>query len=202
MTLRQLTWLLLLLPMGARAQDGIHRCIGPGGNPLFTDQPCAALQATPVAVAPPATDARSNPEDVPATAPPPPVLCAASVDALRRSVQEAFASHNPNRLAGLMLWNGYGHDAVVADIRSLDTLMQRPLLEVGEAPSDSAMPGDAGAPVQPPGDDAFAPPSPSAIFNRSQLVVRTAGDGGTGTSHETRFGMVRRSGCWWLRDAD
>jgi hypothetical protein len=200
MWLRWLAWLLLLLPMGAWAQDGIHRCVGPDGNPLFTDQPCAALQATPVSPAPPPAALQPDHDDAAATAAPPPVLCATSTDALRQSVREAFANRSPNRLAGLMLWNGYGHDAIVADIRSLAALMQRPLLEVDEAPGP-AMSDHAGVPTQP-DDDVFASSRSAATLNHAQLVVHTAGGEGTGESRETRFDVVRHSGCWWLRDTD
>lgn len=33
---------VVALPVVAMAQTPIHRCIGAGGNPVFTDQPCAA----------------------------------------------------------------------------------------------------------------------------------------------------------------
>jgi hypothetical protein len=187
-------WVLLLvlcLPLRLQAQDGIHRCVGPEGTPLFTDQPCAALQATPVNP-PPRDDApaAAAPTPTPATAPPP-VLCAATVSELRQSVLDAFATHDPNRLAGLMLWGGYGREGVVADIRSLGGLMQRPLLGVGQAGDDAA--GTAGQ------DDAEGPPPSADPNGERQLVVRTAANDGSGAPHETRFDVVRRSGCLWLR---
>jgi len=180
--------MLLLSSASALAQDGIHRCIGPDGNPLFTDQPCAALQATPVA--PPSESTPPN-SQTPSVAEPPPVLCAASVAELRQSVQDAFASRNPNRLAGLMLWSGYGRDAVVADIRSMSALMKQTLLDVGEdaddPPSASSSPSDMSAP---------APRAPA----NPRIVVRTVTDDGSGSAHETHFSVVRRSGCLWLRN--
>ncbi|WP_430387693.1 DUF4124 domain-containing protein [Dyella sp. 20L07] len=199
-------WLLLFLflpPLSAMAQNGIHRCIGPDGNPLFTDQPCAALQATPVATTSSAASSPAPANQVAAPIAAPPVLCATTVASLRQSVLEAFANRDANRLAGLMIWNGYGREAVVADIRSLSGLMQRPLLDVTEASDDP--------PPAPPADsiydvnrspDALAgasstPPSASPGGDR-QLVVRTAADDGSGVARETRFGVVKRSGCLWL----
>lgn len=181
--------ILLLCSANAMAQAGIHRCIGPDGNPLFTDQPCAALQATPV-IAP--AEPAPSPQTSPVTEPPP-VLCAATVAELRQSVLDAFASRNPNRLAGLMLWGGYGHDAVVADIRSMNALMRQTLLDVAEDTGDppasaSSSPGDAGAP----------PPRTPA---NPRIVVRTVADDGSGGAHETHFSVVRRSGCLWLRNS-
>lgn len=188
--LRYLLLLLLFcLSLDARAQDGIHRCVGPEGTPLFTDQPCAALQATPVA--PPHHAEASATETPVAATTPPPVLCAGTVAALQQSVLDAFATHDPNRLAGLMLWSGYGREGVVADIRSLGSLMQRPLLSVGPTHGDAADGAE-----NPAGIDA-APPVPSE--DEHQLVVRTAADDGSGQARETRFEVVRRSGCLWLR---
>ncbi len=199
----RLLLLLFLLPMSAAAQEGIHRCVGPDGNPLFTDQPCAALQATPVPDAPAATATHAITPQEPAM--PPPVLCAASVPELRQSVIDAFGRHDANRLAGLMLWAGYGREAVVADIRSLSELMQRPLLDVGEASEDTApapaQSSDMGN-LERSMDSAgvSTPPSaPSPPPADRQIVVRTAANDGSGVPHETHFAVVRRSGCLWLR---
>ncbi|HEY2622151.1 MAG TPA: hypothetical protein VGI53_01805, partial [Dyella sp.] len=85
-----------------------HHCVGQDGNPLFTDQPCAALQATPVADAAAAKPGVTTTGLPPAPSAPPPVLCASSVAELRQSVLDAFSRRDPNRLAGLMLWGVTG----------------------------------------------------------------------------------------------
>jgi hypothetical protein len=190
---------LVLLAWAApvRAQTEIHRCIGANGGEVFTDQPCAALQATPVS--PAATQGNDIP---PATAPP--TLCAASLGALRQSVIDAFASHDANRMAGLMLWSGYGRGAVIADIRSLGELMKQPLLDV-DVPDGSAS-GDKSpaAAIAASGTAAIAPPgtSPDSIPANAQLVLHTAGNDGSGSSRELRFDVVSRAGCLWLRNPD
>ncbi|MGO4701083.1 DUF4124 domain-containing protein [Dyella sp. 2RAB6] len=178
---------LWLLP--ASAQEGVHRCIGPDGNPLFTDQPCAALKATPVQAAPKSSAPAPN---APVPSVPPPILCASSVAELRQSVTDAFATRDPNRLAGLMLWEGAGRNAVLSDIRSLGALMKRPLLDFGaqNAPEQAAGSDPDAAPADHP-----APPPDH------QLVVHTASDDASGEPKETRFDIVRRSGCLWLRSA-
>jgi len=155
---------VVALPVVAMAQTPIHRCIGAGGNPVFTDQPCAALQAAPVAAAPAETDNGSR--DAPST------LCAASPDALRQGVIDAFARRDANRLAGLVLWGGQGHRAAVADIQSLAALVRQPLLDVAQA------------------DDA------------ATLVLHVTDPYGDGAPREQRFDTVRRAGCLWLRYAD
>lgn len=203
--MRQAAALLCLImfasALPAAAQTQIHRCIGANGGAVFTDQVCAALQATPVTAPPPST---SN-STLPVTSPLP-TLCSGNVDALRQSVIDAFAARNANRLAGLMLWDGYGRGGVINDIRSLNDLMKQPLLDVEVAGQGSANaapdttadlggmsadPFDTTAPVGP-------PPVPPA--GRS-LVVRTAGNTTSGGASERRFSIVHRAGCLWLRSA-
>ncbi|PWK82383.1 DUF4124 domain-containing protein [Fulvimonas soli] len=180
--------LLLLLalpwPLPAAAQT-IHHCVDARGNPVFTDRQCSDLQAVPY-----------TPRAAPETAAPaaaPPLLCAADFSALRQAVVEAFATRDANRLAGLMLWEGHGRQGVVAGIRRLAALMERPLVEVGRASSeatDDDGPPDAAMPDAVPADTAQTPP---------ELVLRTASSDGSGVPDETRFAVVRRSGCLWLR---
>jgi len=182
--------ILLACAAPAAAQTPIHRCIGANGGAVFTDQPCAALQATPVSPNVPTAQAAAAP------AAPPPILCAASPGELRQSVIDAFASRDANRMAGLMLWDGYGRGAAIADIRSLAELMRQPLLDV-DIPN-------GGAPAQAASiDDPFAtdaPPAPPSAGNR--LVLHIAGNDGSGAPRELRFDIVRQAGCLWLRNAN
>ena len=180
------------------AQTQIHRCIGADGNPVFTDQPCAALSATPLARTPP--PAREN------AAPTPAVLCATTSDALKRAVIDAFANRDANRLAGLMLWGGYGQHAAVADIRALQKIMREPLLDVGPAaePADASTSAVAADAARSPAfaaanaaSSTVATPAPDNL-----LVLHTSASDGRGQSRELRFMVVRRSGCLWLRSAD
>ena len=169
MPLPRLVLLLLfaLVVLPARAQTAIRHCIDADGHPVFTDPPCASLQATPA----PAT---SGAAPAPSTRPPA-VTCAADEDQLRQAVIDAFASGDANRVAGLMLWSGYGEHAAVADIRSLGVLMKRPLLDI-QTSDPPAGTGDASA-----------------------LVVRTVSADGSGSTEETRFPVERHAGCLWLR---
>lgn len=182
--------ILLVCAAPAAAQTPIHRCIGVNGNAVFTDQPCAALQATPVS---PGT--RPGNVATPLAAPPP-ILCASSPGELRRSVIDAFASRDANRLAGLMLWDGYGRGAAIADIRSLAELMKQPLLDVdipdGTAPAQAASIDAPLATDTPPA----APPA------GDRLLLHTTGNDGSGSPRELRFDIVRQAGCLWLRSAN
>jgi hypothetical protein len=123
--------LLALAALPARAQAPIYHCIAADGHPVFTDQPCASLQATPA----PASSATGSAP----TLRPPAVTCAVDEDQLRDAVVDAFANGDANRLAGLMLWPDYGERAVVSDIRGLAALMRRALVGIDLAP-DTTMP--------------------------------------------------------------
>ncbi len=112
--------LLLTAPLPAWAQDAIHRCVGADGNPIFTDQPCAALGATPAVPSPVATAAE----------PPAGVLCASDLEDLRVGLSRAFATHDANRVGALVLWNGYGRNGAVDTLKRMESLVKQPLLSV------------------------------------------------------------------------
>lgn len=189
--------LLALASVQVQAQASIHRCLGADGNPVFTDQPCAALDATPVArptpLPVPHDETAAATPAVPAT---PATLCASNFAALKRAVLDAFASGDVNRLAGLMLWRGYGRKAAVADIAALKRAMREPLLDFDPAPAAPSSPDDAQIALIP-ASSARAPPPREDL-----LVLHTAGNDGSGQPHTLRFRIVRRSGCLWLQSAD
>ena len=176
--MRTLALLLLLtlcaLARTAQAQDIIHRCVDAHGNPVFTDQPCSSQHATAVQAAPPAAVAARPGASVPLH------RCAASTAQLRQRVIDAFAAHDPNRLAGLMLWRGYGDRSAVDDLRALAQLVRQPLLTIHF--DDAPAPG--------------APSSAAPLAPASALQLRT--DGGA----DARFDVARRAGCLWLRYDD
>jgi hypothetical protein len=191
--------ILLLRSLPAMAQTDIHHCIGANGGAVFTDQPCSALQATPAQRVSPSGAGAS----LPATAQPPLVLCASSLGQLRQSVIDAFANREPNRVAGLMLWGGYGRGAAIADIRSLAAAMKQPLVGVdlpGYGDAGSAAPAPATS--VPPDPFASEPAAAAAAPSTNQMVLHLGGMDGSDTPHELRFEIVRQAGCLWLRNAD
>lgn len=169
-----------MLPVAA--QTVIHRCVDANGNPAFTDQPCATLDATPVT---------RNPAAGPVAGPPAPtMLCADDARQLKRVVVEAFAERDANRLAAVMLWGGYGAHAAVRDIRALQDIMRRPLLSLSTEPADGDdgdLPGAASDP---------APPVPRT------LIVETGPGDDPEDVRVLRFDVLPRAGCLWLRSAD
>lgn len=185
--------ILLARAAPAAAQTDIHRCIGANGGPVFTDQPCAALHATAVHAAAP------SPAPDTAAPEPLPVTCAADVAQLRQGVIDAFARHDANRLAGLMLWNGYGRGAAVADITSLGAMVRHTLLDV-QPSGDGGDPPDPAAAAALPSAAAPTPPAtPAAAPRVDGLTLQIDGND---DPRGLRFDIVRRAGCLWLRNAD
>ncbi|RDS79346.1 DUF4124 domain-containing protein [Dyella monticola] len=187
--------LLMLVPVCAKAQGDIHRCIGADGIPVFTDRACADVNAKPALPAPAST--ASAPASA-STSQPPAVTCATDVQQLKQAVIDAFADRKPNRLAGLMLWSGDEKDAAVADIRLFTRLMSHPLLSVQSEPASSSSASADG------GDADASQLSLSASPNQTPahgdaLIVQTESDDGSGTGEQTRFDVVHRSGCVWLQ---
>ena len=187
--------LILYLLLGAApawAQLPIHRCVGANGGPVFTDRPCATLNATPVEASHRAAPASE-------LAKPPAVLCAADMAELRQSVIDAFASHDVNRLAGLMLWGGYGRHAAIADIQSLNALMKYPLLDISPGSDTANQTNDPAMALDDPFGPDQPPPAPSPA---NQLILHTADNDGSGGPREVRFDITRRAGCLWLHNAE
>ena len=205
-----LVWLATWLgPRPLHAQDaGIHRCVDHAGHPIFTDRVCADLDAPPAlpgdttGAATPLVDAPPRNEDRSAQ------LCATTLDELRQQIVDAFAARDPNRLAGLMLWDGYSRRGVVEQIRTLGALMRQPLLDVGDdspvrvvqtAPSAAAL-YDASRPL------GLQEQSSAAELDEMRLpaaiTLVTGPEDASGASITTRFALVPQSGCLWLRPAD
>lgn len=190
----------------ARGQDAIHRCIDPAGRPVFTDRRCSTLDATPVRSTAAATADRSGAgrpaDDAPR-------LCAADPATLRQQVLDAFARHEPNRLAGLMLWDDYGERGAVERIQALGALVGRPLLDLRDDDDDGASGAwhaaagpaasiyDASRPLRDQLDDLSPTPPAAAVADapRALIAVTPGDDGGP---RETRFAIERRAGCLWL----
>lgn len=179
------------------AQTTINHCIGANGGAVFSDQTCAALQATPVGPGMPTTTASTAGHSKAHL----PTQCAASVGSLRQSVIKAFARHDANRLAGLILWEGYNQGSATGELRSLNQLMKESLLDIKIPGTSATNQGPTAA--QSLGGimlDPFATAAtPATGSDGNQLVLQTAGNDG---SQEWRFDLVRRAGCLWLRIAD
>lgn len=167
--------LLTLLTCAPLAQAQVFRCVGAQGEPVFSGEPCG----TPAPAARAAGPAQAFAG-----------ICADSPQSLRDEIAKAFARHDVNRLAGLILWSGYDQGFARATLQSLKTWMQQPLTGIavvyatGPPVAEGALIAGGGAPpsLEPPHAAAPAP---------SGFLVSTAGD--------TRdFGISQSGGCWWL----
>lgn len=114
----------MLSVASAFAQNPVHRCVGKDGNPVFGDQPCESMGAISTRP-PPASGLAGSP-----AMPTPGLLCAKDIDDLRQGIAQAFATRDANRIGGLMLWNGYGSNGAVANIRQMDALVRQPLVSL------------------------------------------------------------------------
>ena len=168
----KLLCLLALIAGAPPARAQIYRCIGAHGEPVFSGQPCG----NPVRPGNP-TDATSHGFGA---------VCAASPQALKATITEAFATHDVNRLAGLILWRGMDQASARSTLRSLAEWLKQPLTGIAIAsvagpPFKDTLPSPA-ASVS--GVNAAPPPT--------ALEISTA-DGG-----RREFGVTEFGDCWWL----
>ncbi len=175
--------LLACAPLAhAQHDQPVYRCIGPHGEPVFSGQPCG----TPAPA--PGTSASVRGTGFSA-------VCATSPEALRQAIARAFAAHDVNQLAGLILWYGMDQGSARTALRSLSAWLKQPL--TGIAVTRAAGPPFADADSGPPpvttsGEPASA--SSVAALPPTSLDVSTGGvDGAT-----RDFGLVESGGCWWL----
>ncbi len=173
-------WIMLALEVAdcRAASDGMHRCIGSSGEPVFTDRPCAnpALAIT----------GGSESQDKRATG----GSCPASIEELRARAASAFSRRDAIALSGLFLWRGYGNGSAYGILKDLAALVRQPLLalNIEDAPDTWPTPGYARR------YDDRAPRQSSSlqlavIVGDAEAIARTA---------ERHFPLVHQSGCWWL----
>lgn len=164
-------------------QTTIHHCVGANGTPIFTDQPCASMDATP---ATPRTDPLAP------GLPTGPRTCPKDRSELEQRVAAAFHARDANAMAGLMLWRGYGEHGAVRTVRDLADLMQWPLLGfAGATPATSpSSPAIAGLPL-------LLPAAPSTAAEPSSPHTLTIKLGRPQPS-DVSFAIRSRAGCLWL----
>lgn len=174
----RLALLLLLLSAAPAclAQSAVHHCVSAHGTPVFTDQPCDSVQSQRVGARPARTGH----------------ACPATREALRQRVADAFARHDANALAGLMLWQGYADIDAVREVARLKRLMRRPLLDVAD--TDLADTSTTGS-TSPPAVSGPSVPQPRVT---GELWVRLSGVP-DGDDSPLRFTVEARAGCLWLR---
>lgn len=190
---------LLLLSLLAHAgsvhaQNTIHHCVGDNGTPMFTDQPCSSLGATAVAAV--AADHTASGISFALAG------CPANIQQLKSRISQAFAAHDANALAGLMLWHGYGRASVHVYLRRLRALVDEPLMGIddGSPPPvpESSIPAFDGMDMD---ADASSYPAaqPSMPVSRApDTLILHLGGVGDGASHNPGFGVRVVANCFWL----
>lgn len=173
-----LSW---MLAAPARA-NGLHQCVDARGNPVFTDQPCAAIGAgerrDPAAATPASDTGRLRAR-----------VCARSPDELLRDLRIAIAADDVNQIAALYHWPGIDDAESEQILKRLAQIAGRPLesadlLRSGLPPPTFAGTSQAAAPP-------LAPPTGIAI-------TQTRPEPGA-PPLRTAFALVQNVGCWWLR---
>lgn len=163
--------LFALIACAPLAHAQIYRCIGAHGEPVFSGQPCG----NPVSSSSSAGAMGNSFGDV----------CAASPQALRQAIAEAFTTHDVNRLAGLILWRGMDQASARSTLRSLAEWLRQPLSGIAIARA-AGPPFDGSSPATSVGA------VPAAMQPPTGFEISTA-DGAT-----RDFGVTEFGGCWWL----
>lgn len=163
----------------AQTSTHVYRCVGAHGEPVFSGQPCA----NPVTIN---GHNAATPDQGFGS------VCAGSPQELKAAIAQAFAAHDANQMAGLLLWRGMDEAVARATLRSLSSWVQQPLAGIAVARTTG------------PPSLVYDPPSASSsgdfIVSTNSLdrpngfVVSTGG--GDGSTRD--FGITEIGGCWWL----
>jgi len=102
------------------AGQRVHRCVGRGGEVVFSGLPCNEDAAAAGSI----SDATQ--------AAPPVDVCATSAAQLRERVAGAVARHDANTIAGAMRWRGIGGREANARLAQLRALVREPLLSIAD----------------------------------------------------------------------
>lgn len=173
----KLLCLFALVACTPAAHAQVYRCIGAHGEPVFSGQPCGNP-------APPPGSTAQGSDGFGA-------VCAASPMELREGIADAFFRHDVNRLAGMLLWQGFSQGSARATLQSLAEWLRQPL--IGIAVAYATGPPDAGDPPVP--ATALSPPA-GATSTGPPVGFEVSTGGGNGSTRT--FGIVETEGCWWL----
>ncbi|MGH8116201.1 MAG: DUF4124 domain-containing protein [Rhodanobacteraceae bacterium] len=171
--------LLVLMACAPWAHAHIYRCIGAHGEPVFSGQPCA--NPIPTNARNPVTPDQGSDS-----------VCAGSPQQLRAAIAQAFAAHDVNRMAGLLLWRGLDEAAARATLHSLSAWVKQPLAGIAVARA-TGPPSLVSDPPPASSSDDFIVPTAS-LERPTGFVVSTGG--GDGSTRD--FGITEIGGCWWL----
>lgn len=177
----------LLWPQRGDAQ--IRRCTRPDGEVVFTDRACSDVGGA----------------DRPAPAVHSPTFggktwargCSRNLRSLIFEITAAIDSRDVNRLATAYDWTGMSSRNGYAVIGRLETIANRPLLDVNAVLSAPQLRVDANGMTVSSGVDTGQPGA--NVVRRTPVAVRVDQTLSNGTTpSRTTFGLRRRMGCWWI----
>lgn len=181
----------LCLPTPASAQaQRVNRCTNAQGQTVFTDRRCDALGAT---------------ERMPARTPTVGNTgiyragCARRLSELTGQIRDAVSQQDVNRLSSIYLWNNVSNATANQIIGRLESVVQRPLVDIAPvypasdegavvAPDAAPVLGSDGQPVA-----EVTPRRPRPVGLRLEQTL-----GSTATPARTVFGLRRQYGCFWI----
>jgi hypothetical protein len=183
------------LPVLAKADTSVHRCIGSDGGVIFTDQPCERLGAKtsqPNENAADAPDAGTHPDlaagaSTPLNTGPVNQDCARTPEALVEALKAPLQQRDINALAGFYHWPGMGTGSARAVMDRLETLLAH-----ADGRLELVYPEAAFVVFNPEAFPGIPPEDPIA------LRVGMAPDAFNPLAGEVDLRVVRASGCWWL----
>lgn len=193
-------------PRTATAQDTLlNRCVGPGGNTIYTDRPCDSIGAAarlPRGAAPGNTGVGQRRGG-----------CARTLQDLTHAITYAIDSRDVNRLGAVYHWVGHSPESGYQVMDRLQAIVDRPLIDIvplrataaraetidigGSSP---ATPADTTATTTPTAAPSTADaPTPRPPSRRTPVGLRleqTLKNGSTPA--RTVFGLRRHLDCWWI----
>jgi hypothetical protein len=196
--------LMLSLPSLAPATEAIRRCQAGDGTMVYTDQPCATLDARPIAPPEPMESSKAKAETAAASRAAATRFmnragamslggisrddCIRRTDTLLFELRAAIESRNVNRLAGIYDWAGKDADAAGAILERLASLAERPQAAVEFRYRDPAVySGPAAIPAV-----ATRPERPIGVRIAQQAPGEHV------PSFEADLRLVRNADCWWV----
>ncbi len=194
-------------PAEAPAQNPApRRCVGPGGNTIYTDRPCESIGAiarVPRGAAPTARRGGGRGG------------CARTLQELVYAITNAIDTRDANRLGEVYHWVGHDQSSGYRVLDRLQAIVDRPLIDIvplraAPASVENDAPGPApaaatdtpaapaAAPGQPADTDALDPPR-RTVRPRAPVALRleqTLANGSTPS--RTVFSLRRHLDCWWI----
>lgn len=178
-----LQFVLLSLPIVSlrASDDGIHRCVDPNGVSVYTDQPCAKVDAVDREPPPPSAEPEIESGVIRSD-------CAREAQTLLFDLRRAIETDNVNLASGLYHWPGVRGGSAVSVMNRLERLVSRPM-----ASADLVYPE-----VAPVHENPAAFPEGTPPEDPIAVRIEQTEPGEIVSSDAQELQLVRNADCWWL----